>query len=200
MGVRTVDIQQTLTDLTDVGGYELVKVFVMWGDRLIGSVTVPNQHRVLGARRLRDAIAETLGLRLLEYTREGALGSAWNAAEAAIFESFGAAEPPVLQETLSSSVVVSVVVATLDRPDGLRECIRGIQAQRSARRVEVIVVDNNPKSGVAASFSEADLKTKLDTAECTITFSIRARGKGHARFWTCDLTEDYIRINASYRT
>jgi len=151
MGVRTVDIQHTITDLTDVRGYELVKVFVTWGERLIGSVTIPNQHRVLGARRLRDAIAETLGLRLLEYTREGALGSAWNAAEAAIFESFGAAEPPVLQETLPSSVVVSVVVATLDRPDGLRECIRGIQAQRSSRRVEIIVVDNNPKSGVAAS-------------------------------------------------
>ena len=151
MGVRTVDIQQDLVDLTDVRDYELVKVFVTWGDRLIGSVTIPNQHRVLGARRLRDAIADTLGLRLLEYTREGALGSAWNAAEAAIFESFGAAEPPVLQEILPSSVVVSVVVATLDRPDGLRECLRGIHAQRTARRVEVIVVDNNPKSGVAAS-------------------------------------------------
>ena len=25
-------------------------------------------------------------------------------------------------------------------------------------------------------------------------------GRGRARFWTCDLTEEYIRINASYRT
>ncbi len=56
------------------------------------------------------------------------------------------------------------------------------------------------QSGVAAKFSEADLKTKLDARDCTIRFSIRGRGKGHARFWTCDLTEDYIRINASYRT
>jgi glutamate N-acetyltransferase/amino-acid N-acetyltransferase len=56
------------------------------------------------------------------------------------------------------------------------------------------------QSGVAASFSEPDLKHKLDTPDCTIHFSIRGRGKGHARFWTCDLTEDYIRINASYRT
>jgi len=29
---------------------------------------------------------------------------------------------------------------------------------------------------------------------------IRGGGKGRARFWTCDLTEEYIRINASYRT
>jgi N-acetylglutamate synthase/N-acetylornithine aminotransferase len=26
------------------------------------------------------------------------------------------------------------------------------------------------------------------------------KGRGRARFWTCDLTEEYIRINASYRT
>ena len=56
------------------------------------------------------------------------------------------------------------------------------------------------QSAVAAQFSETDLKAKLDTPDCTIHFSIRGRGKGHARFWTCDFTEDYIRINASYRT
>jgi glutamate N-acetyltransferase/amino-acid N-acetyltransferase len=54
--------------------------------------------------------------------------------------------------------------------------------------------------GLAAPFSEADLKTKLDAPECEIRFAIRSRGRGTARFWTCDLTEGYIRINASYRT
>ena len=54
--------------------------------------------------------------------------------------------------------------------------------------------------GVAAEFSETSLKTKLDNKDCAIDFSIRSRAKGHARFWTCDFTEDYIRINASYRT
>ena len=33
-----------------------------------------------------------------------------------------------------------------------------------------------------------------------IRFEIRGDGKGETRFWTCDLTEGYIRINASYRT
>jgi len=56
------------------------------------------------------------------------------------------------------------------------------------------------RGGLAARFSEGELKTKLDQAECTIQFQIRGKGKGAARFWTCDLTEDYIRINASYRT
>jgi glutamate N-acetyltransferase/amino-acid N-acetyltransferase len=56
------------------------------------------------------------------------------------------------------------------------------------------------RGGVAAPFSEAGLKTRLDAAECEINVTIRGKGKGTARFWTCDLTEGYIRINASYRT
>ena len=54
--------------------------------------------------------------------------------------------------------------------------------------------------GLAADFSENELKTKLDERECAIRFAVRGRGKGTARFWTCDFTEDYIKINASYRT
>lgn len=56
------------------------------------------------------------------------------------------------------------------------------------------------RGGLAAKFSEVNLKQRLDQAECTIHFQIRGKGKGRARFWTCDLTEGYIRINASYRT
>jgi glutamate N-acetyltransferase/amino-acid N-acetyltransferase len=56
------------------------------------------------------------------------------------------------------------------------------------------------KGGLAAPFSEQELKAKLDAANCEIRLAIRGKGKGEARFWTCDLTEGYIRINASYRT
>jgi glutamate N-acetyltransferase/amino-acid N-acetyltransferase len=54
--------------------------------------------------------------------------------------------------------------------------------------------------GLAAEFSEDQLKLKLDERECEIRFNIKGRGQGKARFWTCDFTEEYIRINASYRT
>jgi len=56
------------------------------------------------------------------------------------------------------------------------------------------------RGGLAAPFSEDELKKKLDLPECGIQFQIRGKGKGRARFWTCDFTEGYIRINASYRT
>jgi len=56
------------------------------------------------------------------------------------------------------------------------------------------------QNGLAADFSEPELKQKLDERDCRIQFTIQGRGKGQACFWTCDLTEKYIEINASYRT
>jgi glutamate N-acetyltransferase/amino-acid N-acetyltransferase len=56
------------------------------------------------------------------------------------------------------------------------------------------------RGGLAADFSESELKQKLDGPECRIGFTIQGRGRGSTRFWTCDFTEGYIRINASYRT
>jgi N-acetylglutamate synthase/N-acetylornithine aminotransferase len=44
------------------------------------------------------------------------------------------------------------------------------------------------------------LKQMLGSWDCVIRFVIRGRGTGESCFWTCDLTEEYIRINASYRT
>jgi glutamate N-acetyltransferase/amino-acid N-acetyltransferase len=56
------------------------------------------------------------------------------------------------------------------------------------------------RGGLAADFSESELKKKLDVPECLIRMVLQGRGKGRATFWTCDLTEKYIEINASYRT
>lgn len=56
------------------------------------------------------------------------------------------------------------------------------------------------RGGLAAPFSEVELKQRLDAPECEIRVTVRGKGKGTARFWTCDFTEGYIHINASYRT
>ena len=56
------------------------------------------------------------------------------------------------------------------------------------------------KGGLAVDFSEAELTKLLDEPDCHVSFSIRGDGKGTARFYTCDFTEGYIKINGSYRT
>lgn len=56
------------------------------------------------------------------------------------------------------------------------------------------------RAGLAEDFSEAEMSRKLGEPECSIRFAIRGGAPGQSNFWTCDFTEDYIRINASYRT
>jgi glutamate N-acetyltransferase / amino-acid N-acetyltransferase len=56
------------------------------------------------------------------------------------------------------------------------------------------------RGGIAATFDEAALKRKLNQPEVRIRVALNGKGKAEARFFTCDLTEDYIKINASYRT
>jgi GT2 family glycosyltransferase len=56
---------------------------------------------------------------------------------------------------------ISVVVATYDRPDDLRQCLRSLTQQQTRHEVEIVVVDNHPQSGltppVVAAFPEVKL-------------------------------------------
>jgi glutamate N-acetyltransferase / amino-acid N-acetyltransferase len=51
----------------------------------------------------------------------------------------------------------------------------------------------------AIDFSEEDAKKVLCQREITITINLH-RGSAAATFWTCDLSKDYVAINANYRT
>jgi glutamate N-acetyltransferase/amino-acid N-acetyltransferase len=56
------------------------------------------------------------------------------------------------------------------------------------------------KGGLAADYDEPALEKALDQGRVTIRVQHRKKGKGEARFFTCDFTEGYIQINGSYRT
>jgi glutamate N-acetyltransferase/amino-acid N-acetyltransferase len=56
------------------------------------------------------------------------------------------------------------------------------------------------RKGVPLPFDEAAVSAGIrDNRETHIRLEF-ARGEGAARFWTCDLTEEYIRLNADYTT
>lgn len=48
-------------------------------------------------------------------------------------------------------------------------------------------------------FSEEDAKRVLSQKEITITVDLH-QGPGSASFWTCDLSKEYVAINANYRS
>jgi len=66
-----------------------------------------------------------------------------------------------------------------------------------------IIVDINNITvfinGMPAEYDEKRLKKSLATKEISVTVNLN-HGKEKCRVWTCDLTYDYVKINASYRT
>ena len=55
------------------------------------------------------------------------------------------------------------------------------------------------RSGYRIDFSEDRAKEVLSRREIVVTIRLGA-GAGEAVFWTCDLSHEYVAINASYRT
>ncbi len=56
------------------------------------------------------------------------------------------------------------------------------------------------RDGLAAKYKEDELKKMLMVPDVKISFHLQGKGTGRARFFTCDFTEGYIKINASYRS
>jgi glutamate N-acetyltransferase/amino-acid N-acetyltransferase len=107
-----------------------------------------------------------------------------------------------LARSIANSPLVKTAIAGSDPNWGRILCAAGnagvaFDPSRTDISMQSVLVC---RGGLAAPFSEEALKRKLDSPECEIRLAIRGKGKGAARFWTCDFTEGYIRINASYRT
>jgi GT2 family glycosyltransferase len=144
-GQRYLDITQPVGAMNGIAEYAETIINVTRDGSTIGEVTIENKHQPLSAIRVREAIVERLGLSLIGW--EGAESTAVEARLRSLFAD--SARPSVRR--LHPAVDVSVVLATRDRPDDLRAALRSIAAVRTARQVEVIVVDNNPASGVTAA-------------------------------------------------
>jgi glutamate N-acetyltransferase/amino-acid N-acetyltransferase len=107
-----------------------------------------------------------------------------------------------IARAIANSPLVKTAVAGSDPNWGRVLCAAGYSGvvfEPSAVdiRMQGVVVC---RKGLAAPFDEAELTRRLDSPDCSIDFRIAGGRAGSATFWSCDLTEDYIRINASYRT
>src|SRR5215472_3855874 len=102
---------------------------------------------------------------------------------------------------VANSPLVKTAVAGSDPNWGRVMCAAGYSGARfNPEKVDILVNDLFLcRKGMDARFDEAAARRELDLKEFTLRVDLHA-GRGFSRIWTCDLTHDYITINASYRT
>ncbi len=159
IAVRTVDLSEPLGALDDVVDYPKVRVFAFLSGRLLGNVDIDNLFQPVSASCLRDAIADQLAYRVTGEPGEFRYDPYTEAAKTGLDSLSGGAQSTATG--LSRDVSVSVIVATFDRPDHLRSCLGYLVSQATDRAAEILVVDNNPSSGltrgVVLDFPQATL-------------------------------------------
>lgn len=144
--IRTVDISHPLSAIDDLSEYSSCRVFVFQGERLLGKVDIESTWQTISPARLRDAITEKIGWKLTTLF----LGKDCKHPELSLIEGSAPALTIPRLSRLSSSIRVSVVLATFDRPEQLRQCLQSLQHQETPRKIEIVVVDNHPSSGLTA--------------------------------------------------
>ena len=147
VAVRSVELTEPLTPLKDLGQYRRTRVFVAWRNSPIGSVDIDNQYQDISLSELSWVIANQFGTELLNPSRGLPNDQVWANAVQLITTKYQL-HPELEPEPLPDNISVSVVVATFDRPDDLRNCLKHLKAQKTRRPVEIVVVDNHPESGL----------------------------------------------------
>ena len=144
--IRTVDISLPLHAIDDLSEYSSCRVFVFQGERLLGKVDIESTWQSISRARLCDAITEKIGRKLTTLF----LGNDCTHQELPLIEGVATALKIPRPSRLSSSISVSVVLATYDRPEQLKLSLQALSKQESPRSIEVVVVDNHPSSGLTA--------------------------------------------------
>jgi glutamate N-acetyltransferase/amino-acid N-acetyltransferase len=106
-----------------------------------------------------------------------------------------------IARAIANSPLVKTAIAGSDPNWGRIICAAGYSgAIFDPNKVDIRVNDLLLcRDGVDAGFDEASARKELDGKEITLRLDLH-QGRASAHIWTCDLTHDYITINASYRT
>lgn len=147
IAIRQIELSQPLQPLVDLETYSSVRIFVSWHHSPFGSFDYTNQYRNVPVTTLARLLMETYSSKLLDPAGQSNWDVVWANAIQAIAHTYhlSASKP---RPSLPDDVPVSVVVATFDRPDDLRNCLHHLTAQQTRRLVEIVVVDNHPISGL----------------------------------------------------
>ena len=112
-----------------------------------------------------------------------------------------AREAEQVGRAIANSPLVKTALTGADPNWGRFICATGYSGARvDADKIEIRVGGLTLcHKGRPAPFAEADASRRMDQKEVHLLVDLH-QGKASARLWTCDLTEEYIRLNALYRT
>lgn len=149
--IRVIDLSQPLVRLTDVENYLGIRLFATWKNQLLGEANIQNAYQNISVSKLRSVLASKFSWNLLKQIHTLSDEQVYARMNEVIVQQLmpsGKLKKAALP--LTASIQVSVVVATYDRPDDLRNCLQHLVAQRSSRSIEIIVIDNHAVSGLTA--------------------------------------------------
>jgi len=197
--VRVIDLKQGLQPITDLEDYSDVKIFVQWNGRPLGDVDIANVYQNLKPQRLRAAIVKALGLKLIDPELQSNTGDRYATALSTLNQCIQLA-PTAPQQScaavsaFSEDALVSVTMATFDRPDDLRNCLKSLIAQKTKHPVEIIVVDNHPASGLTPPVVAEFPTVKLISEPRQGSSYARNTGFIHSRGEVVAVTDDDVTL------
>jgi glutamate N-acetyltransferase/amino-acid N-acetyltransferase len=152
-----------------------------------------------GYRRFCSALEHVLGTLAKLIARDGE--GATKLIEVVVTGARTDADAVRAARTIANSNLVKTAVHGSDANWGRILAAVGYSGISFAPEKVEISFDHLPilKKNFRAKFSEEKAREALSREEVNITVDLHVGGKT-ATFWTCDLTKDYVSINAHYRT
>ncbi|MCW3091603.1 MAG: putative glycosyltransferase [Ferruginibacter sp.] len=154
IGICSIDLSERLKPLTEIMEYAKVRYFLNWNGLHLESLDLSG-NKPVSVSRFIELITKIQSIKLLrpfgiidEPLRESKL-------IASLYEwYYPDGDKKIFPAQLPNEIGVSVVIATYDRPADLDQCLQSVLKQKSERLIEVVVVDNNPESGLTAPVVE----------------------------------------------
>jgi GT2 family glycosyltransferase len=177
IAVRTWEITGEPAAIDDVKDYDVTRVIITFDGSAIAEVAIRNLRCAISPSRIADEAVQMLGMKLLDPASSQSGALIWAQAMTDL-KKFAVIADENACDRRAEKLSASIVIATYDRPDALRECLRSLGEQKSSHSMEIIVVDNHPASGltapVVAEFPEV---RKIDEPRGGLSF---ARNAGFA--------------------
>ncbi|HSP88361.1 MAG TPA: glycosyltransferase, partial [Ignavibacteriaceae bacterium] len=142
--VRKINLNTALEQINDINKYQWVRIFVNRDNKLLGSFDYHNGYKNLNINQLKELLINNLWIKIVEHDSL----KYWEAFSGLISNYRNLVTTKQIPVSLPKDIPVSIVIATLDRPEDLNACLESLTSKNFKRNVEIVIVDNNPSSGL----------------------------------------------------